>query len=277
MSAIYGIFDGGAQGLYIPIGILIEIPLFGLLLGNLFKTEKTAHLATKEKMRMLKEKAERDQIIARTTQMLAHDIRKPFVMIRSIFDLLEVIDEKESLETFLNDGKTEIDIEIQRVTDMLEEIMELGKDGSLKIENINAKDFIEGVVADIGKYYKTNTAINVDIEQSLHIQVESRKFKRVFLNLIENAIEEIGENENITIKSKSKNNMVELEVHNTGSYIDSKLKEKLFQPFVTEGKATGTGLGLAIVDKIIRDHKGEIKVLSSKEEGTSFVISIPKR
>jgi len=53
------------------------------------------------------------------------------------------------------------------------------------------------------------------------------------------------------------------------------IQNKLFEPFVTYGKANGTGLGMAISKKIILNHKGEIGIESVKDKGTTIIIKIP--
>jgi signal transduction histidine kinase len=61
----------------------------------------------------------------------------------------------------------------------------------------------------------------------------------------------------------------------TGPGIPEEIRDRLFESFVTQGKAGGTGLGLAIVKKIVDDHKGEIVFETSPGNGTTFRIRIP--
>ncbi|MBM4404507.1 MAG: HAMP domain-containing histidine kinase, partial [Candidatus Cloacimonetes bacterium] len=52
--------------------------------------------------------------------------------------------------------------------------------------------------------------------------------------------------------------------------------ERLFEPFVTEGKSHGTGLGLAICRKIVNEHKGRLEFQPNQPQGTRFDIRIPQ-
>jgi two-component system sensor histidine kinase HydH len=64
------------------------------------------------------------------------------------------------------------------------------------------------------------------------------------------------------------------EISDTGCGIPSELLPRIFEPFVTHGKANGTGLGLAISKAVVEAHHGSIAV-SSNEKGTTFQIDLP--
>ena len=66
-----------------------------------------------------------------------------------------------------------------------------------------------------------------------------------------------------------------LRVSDNGSGIPEKIRDDVFQPFVTAGKADGTGLGLAVVQKIVLDHGGQVAVESTGSQGTTFKLTLP--
>ena len=68
--------------------------------------------------------------------------------------------------------------------------------------------------------------------------------------------------------------MVEIAVIDSGSGIDPKHLENIFNPFFTT-KATGVGLGLAIVSKIVDEHGGKISVDSEPGSGSVFRVYLP--
>src|SRR5205814_10465013 len=80
---------------------------------------------------------------------------------------------------------------------------------------------------------------------------------------IEAAIREEGDRTQITT------------VHN-GRGIPPPIRQNLFEPFVSQGKENGTGLGLTVVQKIIQDHGGEVVMVSTSSEGTTFRITLPR-
>jgi signal transduction histidine kinase len=72
-----------------------------------------------------------------------------------------------------------------------------------------------------------------------------------------------------------------LEVHNLGAPIPEEMLRVIFDPLY-QGKALaqtreGLGLGLFIVDQIVSAHGGTITVSSSQEEGTIFLVRLPRR
>lgn len=70
----------------------------------------------------------------------------------------------------------------------------------------------------------------------------------------------------------NENDKLKIVIKDNGAGIDEKIKNKIFQPFVS-GKKEGVGLGLAITYKIIKEiHNGEIFVNSKKGEGTEVII-----
>jgi signal transduction histidine kinase len=64
-------------------------------------------------------------------------------------------------------------------------------------------------------------------------------------------------------------------VADNGHGIPEAIREKLFEPFVSEGKENGTGLGLTVVQKIVQDHGGDVVVEKTSCEGTTFRLRIP--
>jgi two-component system NtrC family sensor kinase len=81
----------------------------------------------------------------------------------------------------------------------------------------------------------------------------------------------------LTIATYRCDGTVEFRLSDTGPGIPQEIRDTLFEPFVTYGKARGTGLGLAIAQKIAQDHGGSILVESVPEQGATFVIRLQQR
>jgi len=100
--------------------------------------------------------------------------------------------------------------------------------------------------------------------------------KRVFTNLIKNAIEAMPEGGEIKISMSIKSGHALITFEDTGIGIpEDKIKE-IFRPFFTT-KSKGLGLGLAICKKLIEAHGGSIFVRSKVGEGSRFEIRLPFR
>jgi signal transduction histidine kinase len=64
-------------------------------------------------------------------------------------------------------------------------------------------------------------------------------------------------------------------VRDTGPGVPASIRDSLFEPFVSYGKAAGNGLGLAIAKKIVEDHSGKIYLDTRIENGTLITILLP--
>ena len=102
------------------------------------------------------------------------------------------------------------------------------------------------------------------------------QLNQVLMNIIDNAIFAIGDSGDIYIRTYNKNNILYVEIEDTGKGIAKENLEKIFEPFfTTKGVGEGTGLGMSISYKIIDSHGGKIEVESELNKGTKFTIILP--
>jgi two-component system sensor histidine kinase HydH len=106
------------------------------------------------------------------------------------------------------------------------------------------------------------------------VNVDANKIKRVFINLIKNAVDAMPNGGKSTVGSRQVNGRLEVSVSDTGRGISDEVLPKLFMPLFTT-KAQGMGFGLAICKRIIEAHSGAITVKTVKEKGTTFTITLP--
>jgi PAS domain S-box-containing protein len=110
------------------------------------------------------------------------------------------------------------------------------------------------------------------------VQADPEQFRRVVINLIDNAAEALEHAPLKVISVRTaldpERDVVELVVADSGPGIPPEAKEKLFLPFFST-KRRGTGLGLAIVSRIVSEHNGTIRVEENQPTGTRFVIEMP--
>ncbi len=104
------------------------------------------------------------------------------------------------------------------------------------------------------------------------------RMNQVFMNLLVNAIQAIGEHGTITIRTRLDGDQVVLQFADTGHGIPSANLERIFDPgFTTRGPGVGTGLGLAITYRIVEEHRGAIEASSDVGKGSEFTIRLPIR
>jgi len=109
---------------------------------------------------------------------------------------------------------------------------------------------------------------------------DQSQVQQVFLNIINNAIDAIGKDGEITITTGTtrKNNEISVEISDNGPGMPKDVLQKIFDPFFTTKEVgKGTGLGLSISYSIIEKLGGRILVASEEGKGTTFTIYLPVR
>jgi len=133
-------------------------------------------------------------------------------------------------------------------------------------------------------------AINVDIDLQLdesvgEVPLIAEDFSRVILNLCNNAFDAMkgaghkaqcsgGYEPKLTVRTRSENDSVIIEIEDNGPGIPDEIKDKILQPFFTTKKGTaGTGLGLSITNDIVKAHGGSMDI-DSQPGQTTFTIKL---
>lgn len=108
------------------------------------------------------------------------------------------------------------------------------------------------------------------------LQLDRDQIKRVFINLLDNAVAAIDGQGRIDLETRYNPvlKMATVVVADTGHGIAAEDKPRLFEPYFST-KKSGTGLGLAIVNSVITDHHGYIRVKDNDPRGTKFIIELP--
>ncbi|MCX6117198.1 MAG: hybrid sensor histidine kinase/response regulator [Proteobacteria bacterium] len=217
------------------------------------------------------------EAIALTTQMIAHDVRRPFTMVQAISSLLSQSTTPEETKDIIERMLPELNRTINSVNRLLQDIMEVGSKAALQWESTSIPDTVNDSLVmtfDNNKHHAIN--IFFEFKHRHQIQADRQKLQRVFVNIFNNANQAMKGIGTLTIKSEeladSNGEFVTIEIGNTGSSIDSNDLPHVFDAFYTKGKKTGTGLGLAIAKKIMSDHGGDI-TCKSTNQGVFFLLT----
>ncbi len=217
-------------------------------------------------------RSERLAVIGEVAAMVGHDLRNPLTGIagatyylKSKADLEKDEKNREMIEIIEKD----IEHSNKIINDLLEYSREIRLDliettpRTLMIEALSAVKLPRNVIVSDSSMNEPKIEIDVD------------KMKRVFVNLINNAVEAMCNGGTLTITSRESDNNVEISVADTGVGMPKEVLSKLWTPLFTT-KAKGMGLGLAICKRIVDEHAGTIIVESSVGAGTIFSVTIPK-
>jgi len=106
--------------------------------------------------------------------------------------------------------------------------------------------------------------------------LDKTQIKQAFFNVIKNAIQAMRPGGVLHIASEQENQFIKIVFRDTGGGISPTDMSKIFEPYFTT-KKSGSGLGLLIVRRIVREHGGEIDLVSHDGEGLEFTIRLPVR
>jgi signal transduction histidine kinase len=104
--------------------------------------------------------------------------------------------------------------------------------------------------------------------------VDKGQIQQVLLNLMLNGIEVMPNGGEMYIDSECSYGRVNIYMKDQGSGIPEELRDRIFESFLT-GRPGGTGLGLTISKRIMRAHDGDLELIKSDTQGTTFCITLP--
>ncbi len=263
-------------------GSALEMILFSLGLGyRVRKTELEKRLALNEKAE-IEQEATAARATARTVRMLAHDVRKPLSTFKVIVAGLKGLKSTSEVREFLKAAVPEVDRSVSSAEGLLNDLMSLGTDKiQIYRSDVSAHEFVSSCLKDVfAASLSGSVTVDVSLPESLRLNIDESRMRRVFVNILSNACEAINWKGRIWVSVEphaSRNDRVVATLGNFGSSIPAEICSTVFDSFYTANKKGGTGLGLAIARKWVRAHGGEIVCHSSSEnEGkVEFEFDIP--
>ncbi|MBN3554498.1 PAS domain S-box protein [Fictibacillus nanhaiensis] len=207
---------------------------------------------------------------------VAHEIRNPLTSIKGLFSLMKNSEIDQSKLFLYNDVICE---ELNRIESIVNEFMALAKpDATQYRKKVNIIQLLQDTVMLL-----TSEAnlYNVEIrllfkEKDLFVSCEKNQIKQVFVNVIKNAIEAMNDGGILTIAiEETVDQKVKLIFVDNGIGIEEERLKSIGVPFFTN-KEKGIGLGLTVSNKIITEHKGDLKVESYPGKGTTVSITLQK-
>ena len=222
-------------------------------------------------------RAKEAHAIAERAQMLAHDVRTPFTLVQTLLDMISEAKSAEQVNMILKTSVPDIASSLSSVNGMIEDLMEAGNvNRGLMTESVSFSTVLDKSLRNLLRFKED---VDLKIEQNIKLRhkvsIHSKKMSRVFINIIDNAIEHMDGAGTLWFNAEEKGSQVEISFGNSTTYIPKEDRDRLFEAFFTKGKSAGTGLGLTIAKKVIEAHGGSIWCQSSREKGTEFCFTLP--
>lgn len=207
------------------------------------------------------------------TAEIAHEIRNPLTVIKLLFDSLNLEfeggDERERDVSLIGE-------KLGQLEDIVERVLGFGR----MREGLNGNYDLNRLTEETLRLVRLKMEqmrIEVDYKPcsgALIVTVNKGQIQQVVLNLILNAVAVMPDGGQIEIVTRNGGNQALFEITDNGPGMPKAAQEKIFESFLTH-RPEGTGLGLSISKQILRAHRGDISLVRSSPEGTSFSFSLP--
>jgi signal transduction histidine kinase len=223
-------------------------------------------------------RSERLATIGRMAAQIAHEVRNPLNALGLNADMLaEELSEPGSSDAART--LAAIRAEIDRLTEITEDYLALGRLPPLRLERQPLSNLVEELVRFQGQELD---GVGVEVELDLdaadsEVLVDAGQMRQALLNLVRNAAEALAENGggHLRIGSESRGGEVVLLIADDGPGMGEAHVAQVFDPFFST-KERGSGLGLPLTHHVISEHGGRIDCKSQVGEGTTFRIFLPE-
>ncbi len=206
---------------------------------------------------------------------VAHEINNPLGGILSLTalcleDLPHDDPNRESLEVVLRQA--------ERCRDIVRKLLEFSRQSAPKAELLDINRVLEETHSLIAQQAAFH---NIEVVKTWAPDLppvlgDKSQLTQVFMNMMINAVQAMGERGTLTIATRAAGDAVEVEIRDTGCGIPAGQVGQVFDPFfTTKASGQGTGLGLSIAYGIVTAHKGTITVESAPGKGSAFTARLP--
>ena len=226
--------------------------------------------------------AERLAAVGQTVAGLAHSIKNILMGLEGGKYIVSLGLKKNNKE-MINQGWEMLERNFDKTTSLVKDFLSFSKGRLPKLEIINPVDLVTEIV-DLYKDIAAQSGIELKSRIGKNIkpaQLDRDGIHTCLTNLVSNAIDAclIGDHKGTEVLisvSEGRDKLI-FEVSDNGSGIDYEIKKKIFTTFFTTKGGQGTGLGLLTTRKIVKEHGGNIKVISHKGEGARFIMEFSRK
>ncbi len=223
-------------------------------------------------------KAQRMAAWREVARRIAHEIKNPLTPVQLSAQRLRrrYLDRFDDDDTVFDECTQMIITQVDELKNLVNEFSNFARMPATNPAPCNLNEIIEETLI---LYQEGHKDIQVEFTKDSKLpltNLDREQFKRVMINLLENAVAACNNQGQIEIETSYNPELqiITCAVADQGTGIPTEDKERLFEPYFST-KKSGTGLGLAIVSTIISDHNGYIRVRDNHPQGAKFIIELP--
>ena len=229
----------------------------------------------------------KENMFTKEQMKIAHDLRKPFSQFMCLSSLIKSCKTFEEFEELRFSTLPDLDKTFKYGLALVDRMLTTPKNVVLETELTNPTTIYQEI---IDENIKINKYTDIDFDYKFKsfslVQVSKLDLKRIFSNIINNAIEAMNRSGKIVLKTRNikegNQEFIQFSIKNFGSCIPKDDIKLVFEDNYTKGKADGHGLGLAIVKQIITENGGKLNCRSKPNKLFSksfveFIFTLPSK
>ncbi len=215
---------------------------------------------------------ERISTIGRLSSSIVHDLRNPLA---AIYGGAEMLVDGDLSSAHVKRISSNIYRASRGIQKLLQELVDVSRSRAHQIELCNLREVIVAALDSCATAIEAQgIAVEMLVPQQIEAPVDRDRMERVFLNLINNAIEAMPNGGRLRIAASVEPPSVMIRVEDTGPGIAEQMRPRLFEPFLTAGKKNGLGLGLALSRQTLLDHGGDLSIDPQAAQGACFILRL---
>jgi signal transduction histidine kinase len=235
-------------------------------------------MAERQRVEREAQRVQHFALLGRLAAGLSHEIRNPLGAIFLHVDLLEEELRQPSAASAAEMAQafTEIKAQLARLDELVQDYLSLVRIGMAQLVPEDLRTFVTQWAQEMTSTLAAHgITLQLDAPAELGmVALHKNTFRRVLLNLVQNAIEAMPQGGTLTLRGRRQAATVQLDIRDTGIGIPVEHSPRIFEPLHTT-KPGGTGMGLYIVQEVVAAHGGQVAMQSTVGAGTTFTLTLP--
>lgn len=213
---------------------------------------------------------------------MSHELRTPLNAILGYSQILLM----DGLDKETREAVEDIEKAGRHLLELINEVLDISRIEAgrmkLSLESVDVREILDEVIGYAQPMAaRASIALHPPTEPcTAHVVADNQRLKQVLLNLVSNAVKYNKHGGDVHISCRERDQLLRIEVHDTGRGLNGEQTAKLFQPFerlgLTDADGEGTGLGLSLSKNLVEVMGGEIGVESVPDDGSTFWVEFPK-